>query len=135
MSRIAKMAALAAALLTTATAAPARAAYDHNYYGAVSIANRTDSTLHYVFRWGDREWQEVTLAPGEVCNHAWQYDYTDQNSSPRFEVRFDADMSAGTYWKVYDLTPYASPTSGYDYSHKYVFRYCGYRELDLYPVN
>jgi hypothetical protein len=130
-----KAIAMAAAVLLVLGTAGKTWALD-NWYAVTSITNGTNTTLTYSVRWGDNgQWQQVTLGPGGSMNHYWRYDYANENRSPALSIRFDADLTAGTYWRDYTLVRYASPYASYEGSKKYVFRYTSGTTVDLFGVN
>jgi hypothetical protein len=137
MKRITLCIALLGALgMGAFTTAPAEASAPSNWHGVVSIANTTNTTLKYLFRWGDgAEWQVYTLEPGEHRWHAWKYDYANENRSPTPQVAFDADMTDGIRIIDHNLTAYAAPLARYEYSKKYVFREHGCDAIKLVGVN
>ncbi len=69
-----------------------------NRYALTCIANRTQVTVNYKVRWGDRSWRSSSISPGRNNWHSWKYKYVNDNSSPRLQVSFDSDLSNATYW-------------------------------------
>lgn len=101
--------------------APAPHYEEDNWYAVVTIENPTSMTIHYSFRWGDGEWEDFTLEPGDVRWHSWEYDYANQNESPRPYVRYDRDLTDAFEMELYHLEAFASPYQLADYGKLYAF--------------
>lgn len=96
------------------------------YYDMVCIYNQTDETINFAYRWGDGSWTQTSVRPGGGRSIRWAYDYPDEGWSPRFSVKFDADLSSRTDWTYYVLKPLGAETTDCDeYGHDYDFKYLG----------
>ena len=120
--------ALAATPLIPATAEAA------SRYAVVGVENTTHVTIRMQHRWGDGDWRTDVLTPGERKWFWWTYGHANENSSPRFHVRFDSDLHPGQIFTIdYDLRKNAAPVPEWAYAHQYAFRYDGNRNyIDLY---
>jgi hypothetical protein len=114
-------------------AAPAQAA---TRFAMVSIANETSYNITFSYRWGDGAWQSTTMAPGARRWFSWKYPQPNENRSPAFQVRFDADGTGSKYIEKYDLKRRAAVEQNYDLGHKYAFRFDGpsKRYIELYNL-
>ena len=103
-------------------------------YAVVGIQNTTHVTVRMEHRWGDGQWKLDVLPPGERKWFWWTYRHANENSSPRFHVRFDSDLHPGKRFTIdYDLKKSAAPAPSWEYAHKYLFRYDGARKyIDLF---
>ena len=114
----------AAMLALTATAlspAPASAA---DRYAVISVDNATsNATVGLSYRWGDAGWASVRLSPGHRRHFCWRFNYANEDQNPPFHIRFDSDVRPGQYIERYHLGAFRAPDCGYQYGHKYVFRY------------
>jgi hypothetical protein len=101
-------------------AAPSQAA---DRFGVVGIENATHVTVRFQHKWGDRSWNEDVLAPGQRKWFSWQYTHANEDRSPPFHVKFDSDLSPGKFFEGYHLEAYRAPDHGWDFAHKYIFKY------------
>ena len=123
---------LLTAALALAAVAPTYAQAQDNWYGVVAFENPTSVTINYSFRWGNGEWQEFTVLPGETVWHAWSYSYANENASPVPEISFDADLSYANYQQAYTVEAYRSPSTGTSHAKLYRFETVNYGAwLDL----
>ena len=76
-------------------------------YAVAKITNPLSRTVTYRYRWGDRAWKTVSIAPGVTMRHSWRYQFPGQNKSPKLVVRFDADVGEGVFMRTYTLKKYA----------------------------
>lgn len=118
---------LAGSLLTV----PSHAVASGCAYGASTIENPTNTTVHYEIRWGDGAWRRVCLYPGQTYSHWSELDEYGQAPIP--QIRFDWIAGDGlTTYRTYDLQVYATsyPRSG---GKRYYFGFssCG-TYLNLY---
>ena len=120
--------------LGAAALAPAQASATG--YALTTIENATNQTLHYSVRWGEGEWVQYSLGPGQYFVHSWNYAGGPQTSPP-LRVRFDFTLNDNDYVpKEYTLVRYAAPWVGRDLSKRYVFRKtAGGAWVDLFGVN
>jgi hypothetical protein len=105
------------------------------YSGAFTISNNTGNTLYYQVRWGNTQWQNVTLGSGRALMHYHPLDYNGR--APQPYIRFDRVADGGRYTEqVYTMQFYAVRNGNYgDASKPYEFRYSrGGRFLDLYAI-
>ncbi len=100
-------------LALTATASHAKAAEQ----GAICIQNPTSIEVHYQFKWGNGEWVNYTVQPGQTMMHWHPLD--SQRCTPIPQIRFDYILGDGmTTFKYYDLQTYGTfdVTQGKPYS-------------------
>jgi hypothetical protein len=129
--------AFAPLLALAMTGATANSAQAHAYgYAQTTIENPTNLTLHYAVRWGDGEWVNYTLYPGEYRIHYLAYG-PDGQRSPNLAIKFDYTLCDDEYVpREYALTRYAYPSVDRLASKRYVFRTSADGcFLDLYGVN
>ena len=99
------------AALAAAAGAPSQARADGDRYAAVTIVNNTASVrIHYRYRWGNGEWKDVTLLPGEGAHDSWEYNYEDEHHSPPFEIQFQTGIGYFESFKTMELERQGSPT-------------------------
>ena len=105
-------------------------------YAVATVANPLSKTVRYRYRWGNGLWKVTILDPGMTSRHSWRYQFEDQNSSPKLQVRFDADLGVGVYLRTYTLKKHSVPfrTIG---GKKYRFGYQNVvkRIIKLTPAN
>ncbi|APV51009.1 hypothetical protein BWI17_15735 [Betaproteobacteria bacterium GR16-43] len=70
-------------------------------YGCACLHNNIQSTIKYRFRWGDRDWRPVTLAPGAAEYMCWAY--KDAPKSPELQFQLDTDLSSEAVWKTFSI--------------------------------
>lgn len=87
-----------ASLHATEAAAQGNAA---NTHGCSCLHNNTASTIHYRFRWGDRDWKKVSLSAGGAEYMCWAY--KDAPKSPELQFQLDVDMTSGKKWETFDI--------------------------------
>ena len=95
---------------------------DRARYAVAKVSNPLDRTLQYKYRWGDGAWKTATIDPGVTQRHSWRYQFAGQNTSPRLQVRFDADIGEGVFFKTYTLLKHAVRLRTIGGKH-YRFRY------------
>jgi hypothetical protein len=103
-------------------------------YAVISVENATrNATVGLSYRWGDGSWSRVRLRPGYRQHFCWRFSRPNENRNPPFHIRFDADVRPGHYTERYHLGAYRSPDCGFQYGHRYVFRYeVANRYVELY---
>lgn len=107
-----------------------QAQFADNWYATVGIANHTNQTISYQFRWGENsQWETYWLSPYSSRVHYYTYSVPNQNHSPVPHIRFD--IGGGVQTKEYTLVAYASPDTSYYRSSHYGFQYVG-AYLELY---
>jgi len=114
-------------LLTPANVARAQS----NSYAVLCIENNTGMQINYLYRWGNRSWQSSRLDADEYDVHSWKYT-SGSTVSPDFQIKFDADLTSGVYYQIYDLERYQAPQRDCAWGKIYSFEEAGYQELDLY---
>ena len=112
---------MAAATLALVVAVQSQASAVDRYDG-VAITNRTGVTVTYSVRWGDGPWQTGSVRPGGVITHYWSYKKPNVRDSPRLQIRFDADLSGGTYIRTHSLRKYPSSNTNPRNFRRYAFR-------------
>ena len=118
-------------MLACAASATTAAAADR--FGVVGIENATQVTIRMQHRWGDGTWKADVIPPGTRKHYWWTYAVQNQDKSPPFHVKFDSDLSKGTFFEKYDLKKNACPDHTWECSHKHVFRYDGGKTfIELY---
>jgi hypothetical protein len=71
-------------------------------FGCACLHNsKTDGTINYRFRWGDREWKSVALGKGKSETMCWAY--KDAPKSPELEFQLDVDMTSGKKWETFSI--------------------------------
>lgn len=100
-------------------------------YGVVCIKNNTRWDIKYKFKWGNSSWKSRTIKTGERLGHTWEYD-PGFALSPQFTIRFDADFSSSTDYKIYDLKRYQARNKSCDEGKLYEFEHRGKNRVDLY---
>lgn len=120
-------AALAVAALVGALAAAPAAA--QNRLALACIANHTSmQTVRFQYQFGNGEWQSASVDKGYWNRLRHWYSFDNENSGPQLRIRYDADLTSGTYWQNYDLPQYAVPTDDCNsYGKKYRFTESGNR--------
>ena len=97
MKRLGACAAAAAAVaLLQPTDAAAEAAY-----GCACLHNNIKSTVNYRFRWGERDWKQVSLPAGGAEYMCWAY--KDAPKSPELQFQLDVDMTSAAKWERFDV--------------------------------
>ena len=76
-------------------------------FAVAKVSNPLDIPLKYQYRWDGGEWKSATANPGRTMIHSWKYQFQGQNNSPTLEVRFDADIGEGAFFRTYKLKKYA----------------------------
>lgn len=102
-------------------------------YAVVCLVNKTGQDINYSYRWGDDEWKSTSVSADGYRYHSWEY-AAGSHSSPDFRVRFDADFTNGTDYKVYLLKRYRAAEKSCDKGKKYEFKNAGGSLIDLYGV-
>lgn len=102
-------------------------------YAVVCLVNKTGRDINYTYRWGDDEWKSSSVSADRQRYHSWKY-ADGSHSSPDFRVRFDADFTSGTDYKVYLLKRYRAAEKSCDKGKKYEFKNAGGSAIDLYGV-
>ena len=71
-------------------------------FGCACLHNsKTEGTINYRFRWGDREWKSVSLGKGKSETMCWAY--KDAPKSPELEFQLDVDMTSGKKWETFSI--------------------------------
>jgi hypothetical protein len=106
-------------------------------FAVVSIVNETQANLVISYRWGDGEWKQTRLGPS--ARHWWSYKYPNpnENRSPDFHLKFDADTSSSKYTEPKKLHGFAAAEENFDLGHKYAFRYDGpsKRYIEIFDIS
>ena len=112
-----------AALLLAITGAAVAVAADR--FGVIGVENGTKVVIRMQHRWGDGQWTNDVLRPGERKWFWWEFKRANEDKTPRFHVRFDSDLSPGTFWENYKLQAYQAPDHEWASAHKYTYKYDG----------
>jgi hypothetical protein len=103
-------------------------------YASVSIANPTNLTLAYGFRWGTTgEFKVVKLEPGKVMTHTWRL-APGEDSCPQPQIRFFPDLTNLDSTAVKNLQAVGAPDDSVEASRVYEFVLRGAR-LSLVAIN
>jgi hypothetical protein len=111
-----------------------------NYKGAYSIENTTGVTIHYEYRWGDKQpWKKMTLRSGVIETHSYPLGDDPNKRVPTPYVRFDRiGGDNGVTLQEYKMQFHAVGYAGFGANQNrtepkpYVFRYASNgRNLDL----
>jgi hypothetical protein len=97
--------ALAALIVLAATVAPAGAATAAGI-DEVYLSNPTSYNITYSIRYGDGNWKQRTLGPGE------RFTWVAPAEGESFYLRFSTDIGNGGRHKVCRLDPFASYSFG-----------------------
>jgi hypothetical protein len=114
-----------AALSVLAAATCATAAMAANRFASLGLENKTQANITFTYAWGTGERKTSMLAPGEKRTYWYKYPTANQNNSPKFNIRFDADATSGKFIEKYNLTKNACPDESWSCAKKYVFKYEG----------
>ncbi len=84
-----------------------------NLMSVACLSNKTNIKIHYQARWRESgEWEKYEIEPGTWRSHLWKYSYANENSSPKFYVKFDYDLvTNGAQMKEYFLNKWARENS------------------------
>lgn len=77
-------------------------------FALACVSTATGDTIYFEYRWGNDDWTSVTAEPDQWQMLMWNYDYRNENRSPRLQVRYDDDMSDGENYVVTDLQAFAA---------------------------
>lgn len=123
MCRTSRLMTVGLSLMMTLPIAPAGATAQgkDNWYASVTIANPTRNDIHYQFRWGDGAWKRYSIPPGATMTHTYDYEYANQNRSPRPCISFD--VGGGIADREYSLTANAAPDASAWWGKRYAFEY------------
>ena len=116
---IAVISSAAAAAFAPATAFAA------NRFAVISIANETDANINIVYHWGDGNEKRHHFGPGTRSWFSYKYSRPDEDKSPDFHIKFDADTTNQHYSEFKKLHGYRAPDENYNAGHEYVFKYNG----------
>jgi hypothetical protein len=111
-------------LAVGAAFAPA-AAIAADRFSVISIANETNANINVVYHWGDGQEKTYRFTPGAQHWFSYAYSRPDENRSPDFHIKFDADTTNQRYSEFKKLHGYRAPDQSYNLGHKYVFKYDG----------
>jgi hypothetical protein len=117
---------LATSLAATICNLPSAKAADR--FGVIGIENATHVTIRLQHRWLEKEstpWGSDVLAPGHRKWYWWPFSRPNEDKTPPFHVRFDSDLSPGTFVEKYHLNAFQAPAHEWENAHKYIFRYDG----------
>lgn len=114
------------------SALPAQA--QSNRYAVVCLFNNTDLPINYQYKWGNGSWESDTLDAGYNMTHSWKY-ARGLVSSPKFTVKFDADLTDSNYYEVYSLERYQATNKSCDEGKIYNFEFADSRYINLYSDN
>jgi hypothetical protein len=73
-----------------------------NRFGCACVHNRTDASINFRYKWGDRQWHTVDLPSNYNQSICWNY-RDGPHSSPPLTFHVDVDMSSGTAWADFAL--------------------------------
>ncbi|MBI1927786.1 hypothetical protein HYR99_26550 [Candidatus Poribacteria bacterium] len=112
---------------------PVRLNICHQEYAVTWVENRTGYHITYEFQWGNRNWERVVVAPGQggLLSHPYEGGFY---SSPNLNVKFDADMSQGVFYRTYMLQRYRCDSQRAENAKRYYFAIDrqNYLQLQLY---
>jgi hypothetical protein len=129
--------ATAAALALGLTLCSATQSLAADRYAVVSIANETNAVITLLYRWGNQAEQKHTFRPKDQHWFAFPYAKPDDDHSPDFFVKFDADTAPTKYEENKRLHGFRAPDQSYDRGHKYAFRYDGATKkyIEIYDLS
>lgn len=127
--------AVALALAITLCSPTKLAAADR--FAVIGIANETNAIITMVYRWGTGHEQRHAFQGGARQWFSYKYTRPDEDQSPDFHIRFDADTAQAKYEEGKRLHGFRAPEENYDLGHKYAFRYNGpsKRYIEIYDVS
>jgi len=125
-----------ALVAATVLAVVPRTASASTRFSVISIVNETRANLVISWRWGDDDWKQSRLGPSARHWFSYKYAQANQNRSPDFHLKFDADTSSAKDPEPRKLRGYAAPEESYDLGRKYAFRYDSpsKRYIELYAI-
>jgi len=85
------------------------------------VWNNTNRAINYEFRWGDREWKQFSIQPGERRWHSWHFATLDQSHWPTPMIRYDMDGRSDIRWVTRTLEANPAPERNYWYGIRYAF--------------
>ena len=121
-SRLARVAAIS---LTVGAAIAPAAVVAADRFAVISIENETNANINVVYRWGNAATKTHHFAPGARHWFSYKYPHPDENKSPDFFIKFDADTTGQAYQEEKKLHGFRAPDQSYELGHKYVFKYNG----------
>lgn len=82
-----------------------------NRFALSCIHNKTDVPIRLEFRWGEQApWQSQDIAAGYIGSYWWNYQFINQNNSPKLYIKFNSNLSQGeAIPKEYWVPGYSSP--------------------------
>jgi hypothetical protein len=92
---------------------------DENRFAVVTVNNNTTNvTVHFSYRWGDGEWQEIkNLKPG---NSQWFAIPLNNGSAPRFQIKINEAIGAAqSINRTFNLKWKAAPDRGSKFGHQF----------------
>jgi hypothetical protein len=90
-----------AALFLATTAATVAVAADR--FDVIGVENGTKAVIRIQHRWGREQWKSDTRRSGQWNWFRWEFKRANVDRTPRFHVKFNSDLSPGTFWEDYDL--------------------------------
>lgn len=71
-------------------------------YGCACLHNnKVNTTIKFRYRWGERDWNNVSLAPGRAQWMCWTY--RDAPKSPELLFQLDVDMTDRANWQTFAI--------------------------------
>lgn len=110
---------LAAASLWPATVEAA----NDKHYGVVCLRNDTRANITYMRKVGEGDWQTRFLEPGGAWKIAHRYDRSNENSSPKVHVKYDADATGRKFTQFKGLERRAAVGDTCREANVYAFQY------------
>ena len=79
--------------------------------------------LTYSYKVGNGHWQVARISPGHQ-NYYWhQYEYVNENRSPAFLIKFDADPTPAIAMQEFRLKRASAPAIAAEFGQHYDFVY------------
>jgi hypothetical protein len=71
-------------------------------YGCACLHNKTQNTVNFRYKWGERNWVNDYLQKGNQQTLCWNYG-SDGPTSPPLTFQIDVDTGGGAAWTTYNL--------------------------------
>jgi hypothetical protein len=105
------------------------------WHAVVGFWNRTDQTIAYHFRWGDRPAKPFILRPGERRAHSWHFATPDVSTWPDGYVRFNRTVRSGhETWTTVRVHATPALDRGYVHGSQYGFMVVDGHHVELLRI-
>ncbi len=91
-------------------------------YATTCIENDAYGPIHYSRKWGDGEWKDFSIQPGDSHFHSWSYANLNNPTSPKLYIRFDCNRNKSGYQeRMYELERFQTFEQDCNGAKKYKF--------------